>query len=164
MNATPPQVEAIIKRAVQFTIGDAAFEPQRLQGWTDGILKETLKNLAHLARPFKFVVTVSSVDMVVATRMIALEVILRQQFATNSQPHQHAQHLCVQYRQLAVVAAYWSRVHLYIYYSCTLYDSRANDRTSVSLLPKSFPVIEMISLFGALDRALLRLWTCQILA
>lgn len=64
-----PQVEAIIKQAVQFAIGDAAFEPERLQGWTDGILKETLKNLAHLARPFKFVVTVSLAVMVLATHM-----------------------------------------------------------------------------------------------
>lgn len=54
---TAPEVEAIIKQAVQFTIGDAAFQPKRLQVWTDGILEECLKHLSQLARPFKFVVT-----------------------------------------------------------------------------------------------------------
>ncbi len=54
------QVEGIVRGCVQMVIGDAAFHPNKLQGWTDGILEEVLKRLAELARPFKFVVTVRS--------------------------------------------------------------------------------------------------------
>lgn len=49
-----------MRGCVQMVIGDAAFHPNKLQGWTDGILEEVLKRLAELARPFKFVVTVRS--------------------------------------------------------------------------------------------------------
>lgn len=54
---TTTEVEAIIKQSVQSVIGESVFRQERLQTWTDNILEECLKNLAQLARPFKFAVT-----------------------------------------------------------------------------------------------------------
>ena len=47
----------MMKESIAATIGEAAFQHARMVGWTNAVAEACLKQLAALAKPFKYVVT-----------------------------------------------------------------------------------------------------------
>ncbi|KAI9018944.1 Tctex-1 [Hyaloraphidium curvatum] len=54
---SPQEVDEIIKEAVEATIQNAQYNYSKVAQWNSNIVEQTLKRLAGLNRPYKYVVT-----------------------------------------------------------------------------------------------------------
>ncbi|XP_033879182.1 dynein light chain Tctex-type 1-like [Acipenser ruthenus] len=50
-------VSNIIKDAVESTIGSSAYQHNRVNQWTSGVVETSLNQLTKLGKPFKYIVT-----------------------------------------------------------------------------------------------------------
>ena len=53
------QVKRLVQDAVEGTIGDSRFDREKVPAWTNRIIEECIKQLATLAHPLKYVVSVT---------------------------------------------------------------------------------------------------------
>ncbi|KAK9810577.1 hypothetical protein WJX73_001624 [Symbiochloris irregularis] len=51
------ELDTLVREAIAQAIGDSQFTHQKLNHWTTAICEGTLKRLAALSKPFKYVVT-----------------------------------------------------------------------------------------------------------
>lgn len=50
-------VETIVRQAIHNSLNDSAYNAKKVNGWTDSIVQNCLKDLQALARPFKYIIT-----------------------------------------------------------------------------------------------------------
>ena len=51
------EVDTLVREAISLAVGDAPFQHDKINQWTNGIIEGCLKKLAALAKPFKYVVS-----------------------------------------------------------------------------------------------------------
>ena len=52
------EVEAVIKNAISSTLGDAMYDHNRVNDWSNNIIGSALKGLQSLNHPYKYVITI----------------------------------------------------------------------------------------------------------
>mmetsp|Transcript_5387 Transcript_5387/g.7282 ORF Transcript_5387/g.7282 Transcript_5387/m.7282 type:complete len:120 (+) Transcript_5387:170-529(+) len=54
---THDEMDTVIRESVESTLGTAAFQHNKVNPWTSNIVEGSLKRLAALNKPFKYIVT-----------------------------------------------------------------------------------------------------------